>query len=65
LLKAGLPASKNVIVQLPDCGWITYTGKVENIVQIYEDIYKDGALDYKIEEFDAQGNFKVSILRKY
>lgn len=58
------PASKHVVVQLPDSHWETYTGKLENIAQIYEEIYKSGSLDYEIEEFDALGNCKISILRE-
>ncbi|WP_070000980.1 hypothetical protein [Cellulosilyticum sp. I15G10I2] len=57
------PGSKNVVVELPDHGWRTYTGKLEDIANIYEAIYREGALDYEIEEFDLKGNCKISILR--
>lgn len=57
------PTSENVVVSLPDDGWITYTGKLENIARIYETIYRDGVLDYEIEAFDTEGNCRISILR--
>lgn len=57
------PASKKVVIELPDDGWITYIGKLENIKNIYDAIYRDGTLDYEIEEFDTFGNCKISIFR--
>ncbi|MCL1927776.1 MAG: hypothetical protein FWG07_03150 [Treponema sp.] len=57
------PDSKIVTVDLPDNGWKIYKGKIKEIKNIYEKIYRDGPLDYEIEEIDAKGNFKVSIIR--
>ena len=57
------PTSKIVTVDLPDNGWKIYQGKLKDIKNIYEKIYRDGPLDYEIEEIDTKGNFKVSILR--
>lgn len=57
------PNSKNVVLELPDRGWKVYTCKIEKLSELYDNIYKDGVLDYEIEEFDNDGECKISILR--
>ncbi|NLL00220.1 MAG: hypothetical protein GX271_06105 [Clostridiales bacterium] len=63
IIRKSYPNSKKVVIELPDHGWKVYSGKIEDIAKIYETIYKDGILDYEIEEFDDVGNCKISILR--
>jgi predicted transcriptional regulator YdeE len=63
IIRQTYPAAQTVVVPLPDDGWITYAGKTDNIAQIYEDIYRDGVLNYEIEAFDREGNCKIAILR--
>ena len=36
----------------------------ENLKQIYDEIYKDGVLQYEIETFDENGNCEISYYRK-
>jgi len=50
-------------VVLPDKGWKVYTGKRNELSKLYDEIYKDGTLDYEIEEFFPNGDCKVSICR--
>jgi predicted transcriptional regulator YdeE len=57
------PSAKQIEINLPDEGWQIYYCKLEELGKIYDEIYKDGPLDYEIEEFDSNGNCKISILR--
>jgi len=59
------PDSKCIVIQLPDKGWEIYSGKLNDIENIYKNIYQNGPLDYEIEEIDDEGNFRVSILRQH
>jgi hypothetical protein len=57
------PTSKYITLRLPDEGWQIYQCSIDNLENLYGEIYKDGALDYEIEEFDSNGNCKISVLR--
>ena len=58
-LKNGCIAESSVSVELPDDGWIKVKGKTENLKQIYDEIYKDGALHFEIETFYENGNCEI------
>jgi GrpB-like predicted nucleotidyltransferase (UPF0157 family)/nitroreductase len=57
------PSAKYMEIMLPDDGWQTYSCRIEKLGYLYEEIYKDGALDYEIEEIHANGDCKISIIR--
>jgi len=62
-LKDGDIEGMNISVELPDEGWITARGKLEDISKIYDEIYKDGRLKYEIELFDEDGNCEILYYR--
>ena len=51
-------------IQLPDIGWKTYTGTADTLDTLYQDIYKDGPLDYETEQIKADGTAVIRIWRK-
>ena len=62
-IREHFPAAEITEINLPDKGWKNYTGKTQKLSKLYDEIYKDGALDYEIEEFFQNGDCKVSIYR--
>ena len=58
-LKSGKIDSADRSVDLPDCGWVSVTGKTANIGQIYGNIYREGPLKYEIEMFDENGDCEI------
>lgn len=61
-LKNGTIDGADYEIELPDA-WHTVEGKTENLSRIYDEIYKDGALLYEIEEFDDEGNCRIRYCR--
>jgi len=62
-VKERFPDADYIEKALPDTGWKSYTGKTQELSKLYDEIYKDGALDYEIEEFFPNGDCKISICR--
>lgn len=62
-LKEGLIAAANFEIDLPD-KWDSVYGRTEKLADIYNDIYRDGALLYEIEEFDDEGNCQIKYYRR-
>ena len=62
-LKDGKPEGSDTEITLPDAGWVTVTGRTEELGEIYREIYKDGNLEYEIEMFDDNGNCRVMYIR--
>ena len=62
-LKQGCINGCNLRMELPDHGWATAKGKTDNLKQIYDEIYKDGILQYEIETFDENGNCEIRYFR--
>lgn len=58
------PGAEYCEVQLPDSGWVRYTGKTEQLAQLYEQIYAEGLLRYEIETFSDDGSCAVAIIRE-
>ena len=50
-------------IVLPDVGWEKVEGKIENLENIYNDIYKISALEYEIEMFNADGTCNILYIR--
>ncbi|MCI9406293.1 MAG: hypothetical protein HFK04_05200 [Oscillospiraceae bacterium] len=50
-------------ISLPDDGWIRYTGRTENLPELYDEIYKDGPLLYEIETFGEDSGCEILIRR--
>lgn len=61
-LKDGIIPGADFEIELPD-RWTTVEGRTENLGQIYDEIYRSGALLYEIEEFDACGNCQIRYCR--
>ena len=53
----------NVSVHLPDDGWQRVEGRTENLVEIYNNIYRNGPLKYEIEMFDNDGYCVINFVR--
>ena len=51
-------------IQLPDAGWLQFAGRTEELPQLYDRIYADGALEYEIEEFFENGDCRILVIRK-
>lgn len=50
-------------IELPGEGWLHFTGRTENLSELYADIYADGTLLYEIEEFYDNGDCEVFVIR--
>ena len=61
--KNGCIKGYNVSVELPDHGWVKIAGKTDNLKQLYDEIYKDGALQFELETFYENGNCEISYYR--
>ncbi len=53
----------NVNVDLPDDGWVKVEGKTDYLKQMYDEIYKDGVLQFEIETFYENGNCEIRYYR--
>ncbi len=51
-------------VNLPDEGWLTYVGRTEQLALLYDEIYKQGSLDYEIEYFSDGGECRILVYRE-
>ena len=63
-LKEGDIEGCNVSVELPDFGWCVANGRTDELKELYDEIYKDGALDLEIETFFENGDCTVEYYRK-
>ncbi len=63
-LKEGLIKGANVSISLPDDGWICAEGKTNNLKELYDEIYQDGALLYEIETFFEDGSCQIRYYRE-
>ena len=62
-LKNGCIEGYNLQITLPDQGWMIVKGKTDRLKQLYDEIYKDGSLQYEIETFDENGNCEIRYYR--
>ena len=62
-LKDGEIPGADLSITLPDRGWITRLGRTDDLKEIYDDIYKDGALTYEIESFTENGECAIRYYR--
>ena len=62
-LKNGYIKGYNVSIELPDNGWVRVEGKTDNLKQMYDKIYKVGALQFEIETFYENGNCEIRYYR--
>ena len=62
--ETGYPGASYRKISLPDSGWLTFTGRTDELSQLYGQIYKDGPLEYEIEQFFENGDCAVSVIRK-
>ena len=63
-LKDGCIDGCNISITLPDDGWVTVEGETDCLEQIYDDIYKDGALLFEIETFYENGRCEIRYYRE-
>ena len=62
-LKFGDIKDYNLCIELPDTNWAIANGKTENLKEIYNEIYKSGALKYEIEIFNEDGKCQIKYYR--
>ena len=62
-LKVGDIKNYNLCIELPDMGWTVVKGNTDNLKDIYDEIYKLGALTYEIETFTENGKCKIKYCR--
>ncbi len=62
-LKVGEIKDYNLCIELPDAGWTVIEGDTDNLKDIYDEIYKSGALKYEIEIFTENGTCKIKYYR--
>ena len=62
-LKEGIIDGANCEVCLPDEGWTITRGRLAELSEIYDEIYKDGPLKYEIEQFYENGDCEISYCR--
>ena len=62
-LKNDVIPNANYEVELPDEGWIKVIGRTDDLKQIYDVIYQDGALKYEIETFNENGDCTILYYR--
>lgn len=48
---AAYPGASYESIRLPDSGWLTVTGRTEDLPRLYARIYADGPLAFEIEQF--------------
>lgn len=58
------PAARLLYIELPNEGWEVYSGRREELKELYEKIYKKGPLLYEIEEFDSLGGARIRAFRR-
>ena len=62
-LKTGDIKDHNFSIKLPDDGWTLVRGKTDELKEIYNGIYRYGALKYEIEAFDENGECQIEYYR--
>ena len=62
-LKEGIIDGYNFTIELPDDGWTRVLGRTDDLKEIYDEIYLDGALKYEIEAFWDNGNCEILYTR--
>ncbi|MBQ7323853.1 MAG: hypothetical protein IJW96_04750 [Clostridia bacterium] len=62
-LKIGDIKNYNLCIELPDANWSIVEGETENLREIYDEIYKFGALKYEIETFSESGKCQIKYYR--
>ncbi len=62
-LKDGDIRGYDLCIELPDENWCEVDGRTDRLQEIYEEIYKSGALKYEIETFDDDGKCHIKYYR--
>ena len=62
-LKDGCIDGCNFSIDLPDSDWVTVCGRTDDLKQMYDEIYKSGALKYEIETFFNDGSCEIKYCR--
>ena len=62
-LKLGQIKDHNFSIELPDDGWDIVKGKTDELKNIYDKIYLDGALKYELETFTEEGECLIKYYR--
>lgn len=58
------PGAHPMEVMLPDSGWMQFSGRTEQLPQLYDRIYLEGPLLYEIESFSEDGSCAIRVIRK-
>ena len=63
-LKVGEIKGCNVCITLPEQGWHRVNGRTDALRELYDEIYREGALTYEIETFCENGDCTVVYCRE-
>ena len=63
-LKTGCIPNHNASILLPEDGWICVKAQTDNLKQLYDTIYQDGALLFEIETFYENGDCRIQYYRR-
>lgn len=63
-LKVGAMEGCNFCMELPDEGWSVVEGETDHLKALYDEIYKNGPLQYEIETFEENGKCTIKYYRK-
>lgn len=61
--EAAYPGASYCEVELPEKGWLRYTGRTEELSKLYGEIYTEGRLQYEIEQFSDDGSCEIWLIR--
>jgi len=64
-IAAKYPDAVSKCVLLPEMGWKRYSGRTEQLGELYGEIYADGSLSYEIEMFSDDGSCEVQVTREW
>ena len=62
-LKCGDIDGHNFELTLPDEGWTEAVGRTDDLKELYDSIYRSGALKYEIEYFFDDGHCEIKYIR--
>ena len=62
-LKTGDIQDYTASIVLPDDGWETVTGQTQHLKELYDELYRDGPLQYEIETFYDNGTCEIRYFR--
>lgn len=63
-LREGRIKGADVSITLPEGGWVLAKGQTDHLKELYDEIYKNGALTFEIETFFEDGSCQIWYYRE-